>query len=120
MRPGRVSLCALATGFLLLVACSDEAGGPGVYEARGIVEDVDVTGAQVLIDHEDVPGLMPAMTMNFAVPDEEVRAVLAGHPAIRVAAAGVALGTFGRGTRRPRNADSPLAPKDGPRACSRQ
>ena len=80
MRPGRVSLCALATGFLLLVACSDEAGGPGVYEARGIVEDVDVTGAQVLIDHEDVPGLMPAMTMNFAVPDEEVlNALVAGQ-----------------------------------------
>jgi hypothetical protein len=38
----------------------------------------------------------------------------------RVAAAGVALGTFGRGTRLPRRADSPSAPKDGPRACSRR
>ena len=37
-----------------------------------------------------------------------------------VAAAGVALGTFGRGTRLPRRADSPSAPKDGPRACSRR
>ena len=59
------------------VACRDEAGGPGVYPARGIVEDVDREGAQVLIDHEDVDGLMPAMTMNFAVPDEGVLAGLA-------------------------------------------
>ena len=45
MRPGRLFLYALSTVFFLLVACSDEAGGPGVYEARGIVEDVDVTRA---------------------------------------------------------------------------
>ena len=32
---------------------------------------------QVLIDHEDIPGLMPAMTMNFIVPDEEVLSRLA-------------------------------------------
>ncbi len=62
----------MAPILLLVLGCSDEEGGPGVYPARGIVEDVDVERAQVLIDHEDVPGLMPAMTMNFAVPDEEV------------------------------------------------
>lgn len=57
--------------------CRDEEGGPGVYPARGIVEDVDRENAQVLIDHEDIAGLMPAMTMNFAVPDAEVLARLA-------------------------------------------
>lgn len=82
MRPGRLFLYALSTVFFLLVACSDEAGGPGVYEARGIVEDVDVTRAQVLIEHEDVPGLMPAMTMNFAVPDEDVLNALAAGQVI--------------------------------------
>jgi protein SCO1/2 len=51
------------------VGCDGEDGGPGLYPAKGIVEDVDVPGAQVLIDHEDIQGLMPAMTMNFAVPD---------------------------------------------------
>jgi protein SCO1/2 len=60
-----------------VLACSQEEGGPGRYAARGIIEDVNVEDGQVLIDHEDVEGLMPAMTMNFAVPDRELLATLA-------------------------------------------
>jgi len=55
-----------------LVGCRSEEGGPGRYAARGVVEDVDVESGQVLIDHEDVEGLMPAMTMNFIVPDKSL------------------------------------------------
>jgi protein SCO1/2 len=71
--------CVLAALLLgaAIVGCDRAEGGPGLYAARGIVEDVDVANAQVLIDHEDVPGLMPAMTMSFAVPDAEVLAGLA-------------------------------------------
>lgn len=76
---------AWALASVLLAACSSEEGGPGVYSARGIVEDVDVERAQVLIDHEDVLGLMPAMTMNFAVPDEEVLRGLARGQVIEFA-----------------------------------
>ena len=47
-------------------------GGPGVYAGHGTVEDVDRDGRQVLIDHGDIEGLMPAMTMNFVVPKDEV------------------------------------------------
>lgn len=66
-------LACVWVAVLLLAGCGrDEDGGPGVYAARGIVEDVDAEGNQVLIDHEDVEGLMPAMTMNFAVPDSDV------------------------------------------------
>lgn len=66
--------CGLALALLCLglVACDRGDGGPGLYDARGIVEDVDRESGQVLIDHEDVPGLMPAMTMNFVVPDDGV------------------------------------------------
>lgn len=53
--------------FVSTVACDGEEGGPGRYSAHGVVEDVDLENGQVLIDHEDVEGLMPAMTMNFAV-----------------------------------------------------
>ena len=53
-----------------------------MYATRGTVEDVDVEGAQVLIEHEDVPGLMPAMTMNFAVSDEDVLNALAAGQVI--------------------------------------
>jgi protein SCO1/2 len=55
-----------------LGGCDRADGGPGLYDARGVVEDVDREGAQVLIEHEDVPGLMPAMTMSFIVPDAAV------------------------------------------------
>ena len=39
------------------------------YHARGVVEDVQLELGQVLIAHEEIEGLMPAMTMNFDVPD---------------------------------------------------
>lgn len=60
-------LASLATG------CGDDPpGGPGRYSATGTVEDVDRERGQVLIEHGDVEGLMPAMTMNFAVPDRSL------------------------------------------------
>ena len=62
---------------LVLAGCFSEEGGQGRYKARGVVEDVDVEGRQVLIDHGDVEGLMPAMTMNFAVPDTALLEILA-------------------------------------------
>jgi protein SCO1/2 len=67
-----------ALGLALLVgpACGAREGGPGIYPARGVVVDVDREAGQVVVDHEDVPGLMPAMTMNFDVPDAEVLAGL--------------------------------------------
>lgn len=49
----------------------------GRHAAHGTVEDVDRANAQVLIEHDDVPGLMPAMTMNFLVPDPALLAKLA-------------------------------------------
>jgi len=63
----------LAIGIVVAFSgCRSEEGGPGRFSARGVVEDVDREGGQVLIDHEDVEGLMPAMTMNFVVPDAEL------------------------------------------------
>lgn len=59
------------------LACESKDGGPGHYSAHGIVEDVDLENGQILIDHEDVEGLMPAMTMNFVVSDQDLLAKLA-------------------------------------------
>ena len=67
----------LLSSFGLGCDVGEGGGGPGVYSARGTVEDVDQEGRQVLIDHGDVDGLMPAMTMNFVVPDDDVLARLA-------------------------------------------
>jgi len=74
----RWALALCSVGLLgAALACGREDGAPGVYEARGVVEDVDRESRQALIDHEDVDGLMPAMTMSFVVPDDEVLARLA-------------------------------------------
>ncbi len=54
----------------LLVGCSNE------HEARGVVREVRPEWKQVVIAHEDIPGLMPAMTMNFDVEDPELLATL--------------------------------------------
>jgi len=52
------------------------------YHARGVVEDVQPEIGQVLIAHEDIEGLMPAMTMNFDVPDKALLARLEHGQAI--------------------------------------
>jgi protein SCO1/2 len=47
-----------------------------VYHAHGVVEDVQRESGQVLIAHDEIEGLMPAMTMNFDVPDAALLARL--------------------------------------------
>lgn len=73
-RIGWLSLVGVAV--LVMSACGHEEAGPGRYSAHGTVEDVDRESAQILIEHDDVDGLMPAMTMNFSVPDQALLAKL--------------------------------------------
>lgn len=46
-------------------------------EATGVVEAVDPALQQVIIDHDDIPGVMPAMSMSFDVGDPRLLDVLA-------------------------------------------
>jgi protein SCO1/2 len=46
-------------------------------KGTGVVEAVDAQLKQVVIDHEDMPGVMPAMSMSFDVPDPRVLEALA-------------------------------------------
>lgn len=66
---------------LALLGCGSS--GPATFEAHGDVVDVLVEDAQVVVAHEDVPGLMPAMTMSFDVPDPEVLGSLSAGQHIR-------------------------------------
>lgn len=66
-------------GLLGLLACGD---GAARFEARGVVREVRPEWRQVVIAHDDIPGLMPAMTMNFDVPDEALLARLEKGQAI--------------------------------------
>ncbi|MEN8181989.1 MAG: SCO family protein [Myxococcota bacterium] len=52
----------------LLVACGRGAE-TRVYEGRGVVRDVNRELGQLVVAHEEIVGLMPAMTMNFDVAD---------------------------------------------------
>jgi protein SCO1/2 len=51
------------------------------WQVRGVVLGVQRESSQVLIEHQDIPGFMPAMTMNFDVADVALlRGVEKGTP----------------------------------------
>src|SRR4051794_7844535 len=59
---------------LVLAGCQDGATGKkaatdGGYDVKGKVVAVDPVKPAVTLDHEDIPGLMKAMTMEFRVED---------------------------------------------------
>ena len=62
----RVALTVAVT--IAAVACS-RAPEPRRYEVRGQVLGVDAERREILVDHEDIPGFMPAMTMPYKVND---------------------------------------------------
>jgi protein SCO1/2 len=62
-----------AAVFVFASACGDSSR---LYPAQGVVRDVQPDYAQVVIEHEDIPGLMPAMTMNFELADPALLATL--------------------------------------------
>jgi len=75
--PSAVLIIALAIpGF---VACRDQRSvkqsGPAAavetttYRARGVVKSIDAKRPSIEIEHEDIPDLMPAMTMEFHVKE---------------------------------------------------
>jgi protein SCO1/2 len=61
---------SLLVALLLAVSCG--AQQPQEWEVRGVVRDVLLDSGQVVIEHEEIPGLMSAMTMSFDVPDRAV------------------------------------------------
>lgn len=65
---------ALLLALLLAAACGPEALRRA---AHGTVIDVAREERQVVIEHDEIPDLMPAMTMNFDVPDAALLSTLA-------------------------------------------
>ncbi len=79
MKTFRLALVAL---FLVIgpsmTACGDSNEGAN---GRGVVRGVDLEKAQVTIEHEEIPGLMGAMTMKFEVVHPSVlEGVQEGEP----------------------------------------
>lgn len=79
----RVRGRVVASGWLAGVAClavlalaACGGGDPEIYAGHGVVRKVLPDDGQVMVEHDDIEGLMPAMTMNFDVPDRELLARL--------------------------------------------
>lgn len=59
---------AFVSSFPFATWAADQEG----YAAHGVVKRVDSSNGTVTIDHEDIPGLMMAMTMEFEVSDPSI------------------------------------------------
>jgi protein SCO1/2 len=87
--------CAVVAAVLvsLAVGCSGKMGSPdptaaaraldGVYEIRGVVVAVDIGRLILEINHEDIPGFMPAMTMPYEVADASLLQGLAAGDRVK-------------------------------------
>jgi Cu/Ag efflux protein CusF len=71
-------MIACAVALLVLAADPAEVSDP-VFQATGKVLSVDEKGAKVTVDHDPIPGFMPAMRMRFTVDrPEQLRRIKAG------------------------------------------
>ena len=59
---------AAAAALIAAVACS-RAPEPRRYELRGQIVGINPERQEVVVNHEDIPGFMPAMTMPYKVQD---------------------------------------------------
>jgi len=75
---GRAPLFAVLAALLLFApACRRDAAAPGGggekrYPVRGTVVQVEFPDSRVVLDHEEIPDYMDAMTMPFAVRDRSL------------------------------------------------
>jgi protein SCO1/2 len=60
-------------GALAVAGCRRPASAPSAkrYPVKGKVVAVDVADRKIAIDHQDIPGFMPAMTMPFVVLEKD-------------------------------------------------
>ena len=68
-----LNLVPLAAVALIIAGCQHDASSADkLYPLKGKVIAVDVAAKTVMIDHEDIPGLMKAMKMTFSVEDAKI------------------------------------------------
>lgn len=71
----------LAATLILLLGCQSqpkqESQAARKYEFRGVVLEVHKDKRELRISHQDIPGYMRGMTMNFPVHDAAALATLA-------------------------------------------
>jgi Cu/Ag efflux protein CusF len=75
----------LAVAVVGVIGCSGNPAAPAdrLYDIKGKVVAMDVQKPSVTLDHEDIPGLMKAMKMEFAVVDGRVLSGIAVGDTVR-------------------------------------
>jgi protein SCO1 len=74
LRPSLLPLPFLLTVALLLTSCAPRSSStsrppaPPTHDLRGEVVGINLTRRTLLVHHEEIPGYMPAMTMEFTTP----------------------------------------------------
>jgi protein SCO1/2 len=68
----RIAARALAIGFLVCPSLAGCRAPERQYPLRGQVLAVSVERGEIAVKHDDIPGLMPGMTMTFKVADPRV------------------------------------------------
>jgi Cu/Ag efflux protein CusF len=71
-----VSTLVLTLG--LLAGCSKSGDEPASHAVKGVVVEVYAEPPALLVDHEEIPGFMAAMTMRFEVEAATAAAVKPG------------------------------------------
>lgn len=80
----RLTGIVLAVVVAIVIGCGkNHAPAERLYDIKGKVVAVDAQKSSVTLDHDDIPGLMQAMTMEFAVPDPKVLAGIAVGDSVR-------------------------------------
>jgi len=70
----RSAVVLVALGF---AGCQNKTASPnGVYDIKGTVVAIDSASKTVELDHEEIPGVMEAMNMAYAVADPSLLAGL--------------------------------------------
>lgn len=82
-----MAVTVMLGALLILTAChrsaqTKENNGIRQYQARGIIRGFAPDRKTIEIEHEDIPGFMPSMTMPFSVPEPKDIATLAMGDAI--------------------------------------
>lgn len=86
-----VLLLAAAVAAAVLAGCQNQSGTSAasksttakVYEVTGKVVSLDPAKKVVSLDHEDIPGFMKAMTMEFPVADAKLLDGMKAGDAVR-------------------------------------
>jgi Cu/Ag efflux protein CusF len=84
LRRGAFVLMASTAALLVLPGCSQKkeaspAPTASGYDLKGVIVTVDAPHHSLVVHHEDIPGYMPSMTMDFPVPDADLSSFKEGQ-----------------------------------------